>query len=443
MTTQLVGPEVPTFEGDLEQPDASSVFLLARVVGQSRTGLALGVQRADAERVDRLAALEDLKAAASAAQALLAAELDTSRRMAEAARGVPAGEQGRGVAHEVALARHESPHAGGRLLGLGKALVREMPHTLDALSSGTISEWRATLLVRETACLTREDRATVDQELAGTPEAAVELGRMGTRAIVAAAQRIAYRLDPHAVVDRSSRAVGDRYASLRPAPDCMARISALVPVAQGVATYAALKAEADAARAAGDSRTRGQVMADTLVARVTGQESAEAAPVCVNLTMDADALRIGRRRRRAVRARSRLHGAGARRDRGPHPRRRSGGRSLGAAPVHPPDLRPARLGGVPPALLPRRHRAAGRPGPRPTCHTPWCDAPAVHTDHVLDHAKGGRTALPNAQGLCEACSYAKSLPGWRALPVGEGTGPPIAVITTTPTEHVYESGRGP
>ena len=278
MTTQLVGPEVPVFEGDLEQPDAPSIALLARVLGRSGTGLALGVPLADAERIDRLSALEDLKAAASAAQALLASELDASRRVAEAARGVPATDQGRGVAHEVALARRESPHAGGRLLGLGKALVREMPHTLEALRSGAISEWRATLLVRETACLTREDRATVDRELAGTPEAAAELGRKGTRAIVAAAQRIAYRLDPQAVVDRSSRAARDRHVSLRPAPDCMARISALVPVAQGVAAYAALKAEADAARAAGDPRTRGQVMADTLVARVTGRRARSPCP---------------------------------------------------------------------------------------------------------------------------------------------------------------------
>ena len=46
------------------------------------------------------------------------------------------------------------------------------------------------------------------------------------------------------------------------------------------------------------------------------------------------------------------------------------------------------------------------------------------------------TALSNAQGLCEACNYVESLPGWRSSPVGEGTGPPVAVVTTTPTGHV-------
>ena len=268
---QLVSPEAPGFTGPSELPDSSSIRLMTVAVSAPATGLAVGEPLGDAERVERLGALEDLKAAACAAQAVLAAELDASRRAQEAARGVPASERGRGVGAEVALARHESPHAGGKLLGLGKVLVGEMPHTLDALRSGALSEWRATLLVRETACLTREDRTIVDRELAGTPRAAAALGRMGTRAIVAAARKVAYRLDAQAVVDRSARAAGDRFVSLRPAPDCMAVLTTLLPVAQGVAAYAALKAEADTARAAGDPRTRGQVMADALVTRITGQ----------------------------------------------------------------------------------------------------------------------------------------------------------------------------
>ena len=39
-----------------------------------------------------------------------------------------------------------------------KALVHEMPHTLAALECGALSEWRATLIVRESACLDVEDR---------------------------------------------------------------------------------------------------------------------------------------------------------------------------------------------------------------------------------------------------------------------------------------------
>ncbi|MDO6145615.1 HNH endonuclease, partial [Paenarthrobacter aurescens] len=74
----------------------------------------------------------------------------------------------------------------------------------------------------------------------------------------------------------------ERMVSLRPAPDTMTYLTALLPVAQGVAVYKALTQAADSARSSGDAGsggasgsgsavpTRGQVMADTLVERITG-----------------------------------------------------------------------------------------------------------------------------------------------------------------------------
>jgi hypothetical protein len=57
-----------------------------------------------------------------------------------------------------------------------------------------------------------------------------------------------------------------------------------------VAVFAALTRAADSARAGGDSRSRGQVMADALVTRVTGQAQADDVPVMVNLVMTDAAL---------------------------------------------------------------------------------------------------------------------------------------------------------
>jgi hypothetical protein len=102
----------------------------------------------DAELIDQLRALEQLKAAAAAAQARITVDFDASVRSAHAAAGLPADRHGRGVAAEVALARQESPYRGGRHLGLAKTLVTDLPHTLTALEGGQLSEWRATLLVR-------------------------------------------------------------------------------------------------------------------------------------------------------------------------------------------------------------------------------------------------------------------------------------------------------
>ena len=58
--------------------------------------------------------------------------------------------------------------------------------------------------------------------------------------------------------------------SLRPAPDCMTYLTALLPAHQGVAVYAALTRHADALHAAGDPRSLGQIKADTLVEWTTG-----------------------------------------------------------------------------------------------------------------------------------------------------------------------------
>ena len=116
--------------------------------------------------IDRIRELEDWKSAASAEQARLAVAFDLLQRREQARLGVPAEKLGAGVGAQIALARRESPARGGRLLGLAKALVTEMPHTLTALETGQLNEWRATLLVRETACLSAADRAAVDAELA-------------------------------------------------------------------------------------------------------------------------------------------------------------------------------------------------------------------------------------------------------------------------------------
>ncbi|SKB92909.1 hypothetical protein SAMN05660473_03111, partial [Arthrobacter sp. 49Tsu3.1M3] len=116
--------------------------------------------------IDEIRELEDLKSAMAARQARHAVALDLSQRRAQAAAGVPAEKLGAGVGAQITLARRESPARGGRLLGLAKALVTEMPHTLTALQTGQLNEWRATLLVRETSCLAAADRAAVDAELA-------------------------------------------------------------------------------------------------------------------------------------------------------------------------------------------------------------------------------------------------------------------------------------
>jgi hypothetical protein len=67
----------------------------------------------------------------------------------------------------------------------------------------------------------------------------------------------------------------------------MTYLTALLPVAQGVSVYAALRREADTRC---DGRSRGQVMADALVERITGRDATVPTPIAVNLVLSDETL---------------------------------------------------------------------------------------------------------------------------------------------------------
>lgn len=391
----------------------------------------------DTDRIDEIRALEELQCAAAARQALLTREFDESQRAAGAGRGVKQARQGRGVALQVGLARRESHHRGKQHLGLARVVPTEMPHTWRAFRAGRISEYRVQLLARETACLSLADRRRVDSVLAGDPDA---LESMGDRELVAEAKKLAYRLDPESVIERRSRAEKDRRVTIRPAPDVMSRLSALLPVAQGVGVYATLTRHADRLRGAGDSRTRGQIMADTLVEQVMRLNSSTAsttrgapvAPVSVNIVISDRALLAGADDPAHLEGYGPIPAAVARQlvrqaeEAGVAAIRRLYARP-GTGELVAMDSR-ARIF---PAALSRFLRLRDQ-----TCRTPWCDAPIRHSDHVEEAASGGPTSAANGQGLCAACNLAKQAFGWQARP---RPGPRHTVETRTPTGHRYRS----
>jgi Domain of unknown function (DUF222) len=415
---------------------------LAGVDGRGPDG-----QGCDVERIETIRALEELKSAAAAAQARLTAAFAASQRAEQRHAGVPESETARGISAQVALARRESPHRGSRLVGLAEALVHEMPRTMAALTAGETSEWRATVVARETACLPRELREQADLELGD------RLARLGDSETECEAKRLAYRLDPAAYVNRCRGAANDRRVTLRPAPDTMSRLGALLPVAQGVAAHTALTKEADRLRALGDQRGRGQLMADLLVERVTGQASATAVPVEVHLVMTDTAL-LGEHGI-ASDDRADLTEPGDRADVD------EPGVLLGHGPVPAPLARD--LVREAPQVWLRRlfvcpetaelvamesRRRIFPQGLRRfvvvrdrVCRTLWCGAPIRHIDHVAPAAAGGPTSAGNGQGLCEACNLAREAPGMLARPGPRGSGE--SVTTRTATGHEYTSRPPP
>ncbi|WP_344254012.1 HNH endonuclease [Terrabacter carboxydivorans] len=372
-----------------------------------------------------------------------------------------------GVAAQVALARHESPVRGAGHVRLALALTRDMPRTLAALETGQLSEWRVQIIVRETAVLTPADRRLVDAEINTDPSQPV--AGLGDRDLARRVRAVTYRIDAASVMARAAKAETDRRVTLRPAPDTMAYVTALLPVAQAVAAHAALTVAADTARAAGDERGKGQVMADTLVTPLTGQAAPDGVPVEIQLVMTDRALLAGddtpaqltgygpvpaawvrdlltRLQLATASAIGSATGSGT----GSVPQdgvEASGARAAGVwlrrlfiqpatgALVAMDSTRRTFDGGLRRYLLTRD--AA-------TCRTPWCDAPARHLDHIRDHAAGGPTTDTNGQALCVRCNHTKQLPGFTATTATAGQpGTPHTVRTTTPTGHTYTSQAPP
>jgi Domain of unknown function (DUF222)/HNH endonuclease len=460
----------------------------------------------DADRVTQLDLLERLKAACAAAQARVTVELAESqaqvseewRQQARDAAGVndfetwgraraaaraascpesddatelsgrqrQRGRRSRvepGVAAQVALARRESPHIGSRLVRLAFALTHEMPYLLVLLERGALSERRAALVVQECAALSLDHRSQVDAELRHT--VGEDLGRLSEKELTSRVRAITYRLDAQAVADRAAHAERERRVTLRPAPDTMCWLTALLPAAQGVGVLRALTLAADAARAGGDARSKGQVMADTLVERITGQTTTDAVPVEVQLVITDRALLSGDGTPACLTGYGPVPAAWARRllrsRREADTRREADSAHAAATPdvaaqaqvwlrrlyTHPGD-------GTLVAMDSHRRVFDGRlrrfllARDGGICRMPGCGAPIRHVDHVKPYAAGGPTSAANAQGLCVRCNLVKELLGWHARvvePPGEpgAHGPPHTVEVTTPTGYRYRSTAPP
>jgi hypothetical protein len=406
-------------DSDPTAPEALSDRLAAVV--REFAGVEAGAL-SSAQAVECLRELERVKNAAAGLQARIAVGFEQRQREDAAQAGVPSARRSRGVGAQIGLARQESPFMGSRHLGLGRVLTAEMPVTLAALCAGDVTEWRATILARETAALSAEHRAAVDAELGP------RLGRMGDRAVEREAKALAYRLDPASVLGRMRGAVKNRRVSIRPGPESMVYLSGYLPQRKGIACYAALR---KAASLIGDERSLGQVMADLMIERLTGTSAAEDVAAEVVLVVDEETLLGGGD------APGRVPGVGPvpasqvrdwiRESTAPVWLRRVWQRPADGALIAMESRRRVFEGQLRKLVIVRDD----------VCRTPWCDAVIKHIDHVVPAADGGPTSADNGQGLCEACNYAKEAPGWSAQTVS-GSGPHTVRITT-PTGHTYTS----
>ena len=387
---------------------------------------ALDIDISDSERISRLTELEQLKSAAAAAQARFTDAFACSQRASLVENGADARDARRSVCAQVALARRDSPHKGSRHVGLAATLVHEMPGVLRALETGETSEWRATVIARETAHLDKEQRAQIDTAIAG------HLGQWGDARTERETRAWVHRLDPDGAADRAGKAATDRRVSIRPAADCMTYLTALLPVKDGCAVYGELHRRAMTAACDPDEhRSRGQVMADELVQRILTPSEGEPTQPAIELHLVMTDRTLADKDTEPAQ----LVGYG--------PLPAPIGRDLVRADAKTQvwvrrvytdpttgdlittDARRREFPQVARLFLTARDQI---------CRTPFCGAPIRHADHALAVVKGGVTDLRNGNGRCESCNLTKDLAGWSTEIRADGT-----IVTTTPTGHRHTS----
>jgi Domain of unknown function (DUF222)/HNH endonuclease len=420
----------------IEPPTADPVLeCLEDLLDKLAAAVTEGPPTTDAVRIDRIALLEKLRAVTAALQAAESVRFAQSQVAEQLAAEVHPDKIGRGIAEQIGLACRISPVAAARRLSTARALWFELPDTYAQLVSGELSERVAETVVSETRHLDPETRHRVDAQLK-----AAGIAQMGFKEAVGCTRKTAYEADRHSYVQRGRTERQHRRVGVRPAPDTMAVLTGYLPVEQGIACYAALQQHADGIVATGDGRSRDQIMADTLVERLTGQATADDLNIELQLMMPLDALINSDDPSAAV-----IPGYGPL----PHElaweilttsQGRKWWRRLFTAPTTDGNRRGPIVGGDPNRRCFDGWLAKVIKLRDQTCRDPFCDAPIRHIDHITRHSDGGPTTLENGRGACARGNLVREMPGWRIKLIDCGLhGGPHKIIITTPTGHHYLS----
>lgn len=214
---------------------------------------------------------------------------------------LPARHIGRGIAQDIGKARRISPSRASKHAAAATIAVRDLPQTMAQLRAGNVNTENVEVIAAQVSVLSRDHRLHVDAKLAP------KCGNLSRRQAEGMARALADTLDQEAAVARRERSIKQRRVTVRPAPDDMAYLTALLPMTQAIACKAALMTTAQtlAATGAGDSvgrpanhpadapRTTNHLEADLLIELLTGQSAVAVTPTQVNLLVPAETLAGG------------------------------------------------------------------------------------------------------------------------------------------------------
>ena len=373
-----------------------------------------------AELIDGIAEFEAARSALEAAQAEWTRVFARAEAAHQIDRGLTEPEKiERTIAGQLSPACRVSVTEARKRVRVARDLHDGLDHLRALFHAGALSAHKVSTVVAETAHLGTAERAEVDHLLA------IEgIDGRGVGKLRDLARRLAAQVAPGKFRARCAAARTGRRVTLRPSADGMTDLTAHLPAEQGAACYAALQKAFNevSVNPAPLTRSRGQVMADTLVERVTGQAAAEDVNVEVQVVVPIEALI----------------------DPDSHP---LPAEIPGHGPV-PVDVITTTAGkkawrrlvtrkGIVVGGDSRRRAFPGvlaeliRARDRWRCSESYCDSPARETDHIVRVADGGPTDFEHGRATCQFHNLLRELPGWQVKRVPEG------ILTTTPTGHTY------
>ena len=196
------------------------------------------------------------------------AQAEVQARLGQVAAGQVSVEQVEAsIVDRLGRALRVSPTRARAQLRIGRDLHAGLDRVRDQFAAGELDRGKVAAVVGAASHLDPAERAEVDTRLA-----AHDLASLGQRRVADLARTIVAQIAPGKFTERAHAARRDRHVSITSAPDGMVVLRAVLPVEQGVACYAALRKAVTEHWVSSEpvTRTRGQIMADTLVARLTG-----------------------------------------------------------------------------------------------------------------------------------------------------------------------------
>jgi hypothetical protein len=193
----------------------------------------------------------------------------------------------RKIVAEVAVACRMSPFQGRRRLHLARDLHLGLDHVRGLFAAGELAEATVLEVVAATAHLDPAERAAVNERLS-----AQGIERLGVRRVHDLTTRLAMEIAPEKAEVKARSARCGRHVRVRLVADGMADLVAHLPAEQAAACLGALHRAVTEHYVTAESvtRNRGQILADTLVERLTGQATAGDVAVEVQVLVPVEAL---------------------------------------------------------------------------------------------------------------------------------------------------------